>query len=145
MFKVEDIMTTNLITVTRDTLVGRAMKILTEKEITGMPVVDDDMKLVGIISEKDVLELLHDIENNDITVEEYMTTDVVSFEQDTNLIDICDFLTKKDFRRVPITLRGKLVGILTRKDIIRYIVDYQDLFKDILPECSESCDKALSL
>lgn len=142
MFKVEDIMTTNLITVTRDTPVGQAMKILTEKEITGMPVVDDDMKLVGIISEKDVLELLHDIENNEVAVEEYMTTDVVSFEQNTNLIDICDFLTKKDFRRVPVTLKGKLVGILTRKDIIRYIVDYQDLFKDILPEDSESYENA---
>ena len=138
MFKVKDIMTTNLITVTPETSVGQAMKILTENEITGMPVVDDYMNLVGIISEKDVLELLHDIENNDHNVERFMTTDVAYFEQDTNLIDICDFLTKKDFRRVPITSNGRLVGILTRKDIIRYIVDYQDLFKDIMPKISES-------
>ncbi len=134
MFKVKDIMTTDLITVTPETPVGQAMKILTENEITGMPVVDDDMRLVGIISEKDVLELLHDIENNDLNVKQFMTAEVAYFEQDTNLIDICDFLTKKDFRRVPITSNGRLVGILTRKDIIRYIVDYQDLFEEVLPK-----------
>ena len=144
MFTVEDIMTTNLITVTPETSVGEAMKTLTENEITGMPVVDDDMNLVGVISEKDMLELLHDIENNDLNVEEFMTTDVSYFEQDTNLIDICDFLTKKDFRRVPITSNGRLVGILTRKDIIRYIVDYQDLFKDILPENSDCQEEVVS-
>ena len=133
MFEVQSVMTTDVITIRRNATVTEAMELLRKHNVTGLPVVNDDGTIAGIISEKDVLEFLHDIDDIPSKVEDFMTRDVVTFSQDANLIDICDLLLKKHFRRVPIVDgEGKLVGIVTRKDIIQYIVDYHSLFKEVV-------------
>ena len=123
MYETKDIMTTDVITVSRHTPICDAAEILLKNDVTGLPVVDDDMTLVGIITEKDVLKLLSAAENDSATVDEFMTNDVVSFEEETDLIAICECLIKSDFRRVPIVSQGKLTGIISRKDIIKYILE----------------------
>jgi len=115
-------MTTNVISVKRQTAIYDAIKILSESDITGMPVVNDDMSIAGVISEKDVLKLLYDVETRTGRVEDFMTKGVVSFNIDDSLIDITECLMKNSFRRVPITAEGKLVGIISRRDIIEYIL-----------------------
>ena len=52
-----------------------------------------------------------------------MTEDVVSFDVKDDLIEICECLIQNDFRRVPIVADGRLVGIISRKDIIKYILE----------------------
>ncbi len=131
MFEIKTVMTADVLSVSRHTPINNALQMMVDNDITGLPVVNDDMTLAGVISEKDVLELLHDVEESPATVEDFMTTPAHSFDQDDNLIDVCDFLIKHHFRRVPITSDGKLAGIITRKDIVKYIVDYQDFFRDI--------------
>ena len=130
MVKAKDIMEKDVITVKRDTPIQDAIKTLVDNKITGLPVVDDDMTLVGIISEKDVLRilaqmdllmLLDDIKKSDATVEDFMTKEVVSFEQYDTLADVCDCLIKKNFRRVPILSNGEVVGIISRRDLVQYI------------------------
>jgi CBS domain-containing protein len=116
-------MTTNVISVKKDTPIGKAMEILVAKNITGLPVVDDDMSLIGIITEKDVLGLLSDLENDSGIVEDFMTNDVVSFDQNVDVIAICEYLVNANFRRVPIVSEGKLVGIISRRDIMKYILE----------------------
>jgi len=116
-------MTTDVIVVKRQTPISEVIEILLESNITGLPVVDDDMTLVGIISEKDVLSLISVPEDDSTKVEDFMTKDVVSFEQDEDLIAICECLVQNDFRRVPILSERKLVGIISRKDIIKYILE----------------------
>ncbi len=123
MNKLSTIMTTNVIVVKRQTPISEVIEILLKNNITGLPVVDDDMTLVGIISEKDVLSLISVPEDDSAKVEDFMTKDVVSFEQDEDLIAICECLVQNDFRRVPILSEGKLVGIISRKDIIKYILE----------------------
>ena len=115
-------MKTNLITVKRDTPIYEAIRILVDCNITGLPVVNDDKTIAGIISEKDVLELLYENEDKPETVEQFMTEDVVTFDQDDSVADITDSFLKHHFRRVPILANGKLVGIISRKDIISYII-----------------------
>jgi len=133
MFEVRSVMTTDVITIRRDATVTEAMELLRKHNVTGLPVVNDDGTIAGIISEKDVLEFLHDIDDIPSKVEDFMTRDVVTFGQEANLIDICELLLRKHFRRVPIVdNEGKLVGIVTRKDIIQYIVDYHSLFKEVV-------------
>lgn len=122
MFKAKTIMKTDLITVKRHIEIYEAIRIIVENNITGLPVVDDDMTLVGIISEKDVLKLLYDIEDKPGKVEDFMTKEVVVFSQEDSLIDIMDCLMKNNFRRVMIVAEGKLAGIVSRKDIIAYIL-----------------------
>ena len=94
-----------------------------ENDVTGLPVVNDDMTLAGVITEKDMLELLSALDNDSATVDEFMTKQVVSFDQEEDLIAICECLTKNHFRRVPIVSQGKLVGIISRRDIIKYILE----------------------
>lgn len=122
MFKVKSIMKTNVITVTRKTPVHDAIELLVKKNITGLPVVNKDMTLAGIITEKDVLTILY-TEKLDAPVEDFMTEDVITFDEDENLIDLADCFSKKDFRRVPVLANGKVVGIVSRKDIIEYILE----------------------
>ncbi len=108
--------------VRRQTEIYDAIRILIDHNITGLPVVNDDMTIAGIVTEKDVLELLYNIEDKPGHVEDFMTTDVVTFDQEESLIDITDCLMSNHFRRVPIIAAGKLVGIISRKDIIAYIL-----------------------
>ena len=122
MFKAKDVMKTNLMTVGKDTPIHEAIRILVENNITGLPVVNDDMSLAGIISEKDMLGLLYNIEDKPGKVEDFMTEDVVWFDQQDSLIDITESFIANNFRRVPIVTDGRLVGIISRKDIIGYIL-----------------------
>lgn len=127
MFQAKDIMTTHVISVTKDAPIYEAIKLLVDNNITGLPVVNDDMSLAGILSEKDVLQLLYNCEDlkNDqtSTVAYFMTREVVSFDQEDNLIAICNCLLKNYFRRVPIMSNNKLVGIISRKDMIKFILE----------------------
>ncbi len=125
MIKAKDIMQTNLITAKHDTPAFEVINILGQNNITGLPVVDDDMALVGLVSEKDVLSIAYHILTDSIghdmdskNIGDIMTKDVVSFRPDDNLADICQCFMNKPFRRIPVVDNGKLVGIISRKDII---------------------------
>ena len=132
MFEIEDIMTKDVITVNKDTTIQEAIRIIVENNITGLPVVNKKMQLVGIISEKDVLTLLYNVGNRTGKVEEFMTREVVSFDIEDNVVDVCDCLVNNHFRRVPIVSgpKKKLVGIITRKNIVQRISECQEFFRD---------------
>jgi CBS domain-containing protein len=124
MLKAKHIMTENVIYVKEDTPIYEAVDILGKNHIAGIPVVEDDMTLIGILWEKDVLRLLfihgHESEEGK-TVRDFMTRPAVHFDEDDSLIHVCDGLTNSDFRRIPITSGGKLVGVISRADIIECI------------------------
>jgi len=122
MFKAKTVMTTDVISVKKQTEIYEAIRTMVENNITGLPVVNDDMSLAGVISEKDVLSLLYNIEDKPGKVEDLMTKDPVCFNAEDSLIDIAECFIKNNFRRVPIIAEGKLGGIVSRKDIIAYIL-----------------------
>lgn len=108
--------------VRRDTDIYEAIQILVDNNITGLPVVNDDMTIAGIVTEKDMLRLLYNIKDGHGKVEDYMSEDVVSFDEKDCLVKITDRLINNNFRRVPITSDGKLKGIVSRKDIVAFIL-----------------------
>ncbi|MFZ2145992.1 MAG: CBS domain-containing protein [Sedimentisphaerales bacterium] len=123
MLRARDIMKPDVITVKRDTPIFEAVEILVENNISGMPVVEDDMTLTGVLSEKDVIELFYESERaEDKTVNDYMTCPAVHFDENNALLNVCDFLVKNIFRRVPVTSDGKLVGIISIQDILNAIL-----------------------
>lgn len=122
MFKASTAMTANPITVTKDTNVYDAIGIMVENNVTGLPVVNEDMTLAGVISEKDVLDLLYNVKDRDQTVACFMTHNVVSFDRDDSLVDIAECFMKNHFRRVIITADHVVVGVVSRRDIIKYIL-----------------------
>jgi CBS domain-containing protein len=123
MFKAKDIMTKDVISVKTDTPIIHVLKLIAEHNISGLPVVEDDMTLVGIVSEKDILGLYYNHEDRDEkAVDDFMTQPPLFFDEEESLGDVCDFLKKNVFRRVPITSRGKLVGIISIRDVIEHIL-----------------------
>jgi CBS domain-containing protein len=123
MLNAKDIMTKRVISVKTDTPIYDALKLLASHGISGLPVVDDVMTLVGIVSEKDVLSLFYNNNDDDeIIVNDYMTQPPIFFDENESILDVCDFLRKNIFRRVPITSEGKLVGIISIRDIIEHIL-----------------------
>ena len=123
MFETKDLMTKNVITVKGQMSIYDALQILVDNNITGLPVVDDDGSLKGVLSEEDALDLLSEDEEFSGTVEGYMTTDVVSFDQNEDFIAICECLINNNFRRVPILADGKVAGVISRRDIIKFITE----------------------
>ncbi len=123
MLKARDIMSTDVISVKKDDPIFDAVKLLVENNISGLPVVEDDMTLVGIISEKDAVDLFYEREKaENKTVNDYMTCPAVYFTENSALVNICDFLSKNIFRRVPVTSDGKLVGIVSVKDVLNTVL-----------------------
>src|SRR5580692_8668968 len=140
-----DVMTTDVITVDPDTTVRALATLLAERGISGAPVVDSGGRLVGVISEGDLLhraeigtarrhrerrrswwldhfaaELARDyVKSHGRTVKDIMTRDVVTVSEDTDLAEIATLLETKRIKRVPVTRDGKVVGIVSRANLVR--------------------------
>jgi CBS domain-containing protein len=123
MFKTKDIMTKGVVCVRIDTPIFEAIEIMVDNGVSGVPVVEEDMTLIGILSEQDVLRLLHTHkQERDRTAGEFMTHPVIYFEENKSLLDICYSLRDSSIRRVPVTSGGKVTGIISRADILRCIL-----------------------
>jgi len=127
MLKAKDIMVKHVICVRKDTPVLDAMKLMVENTITGIPVTDEDRTLVGMLSEQDILRLFHTFnDERDRAVSDFMTQPAVYFEEEEPVLDICYCLRDYTIRRVPITSNGKVVGIISRSDIIKHILELSE-------------------
>ena len=118
MTNLGNIMSRDVVTVRTTTDIYDATRMMSDGNITGLPVVDDDENLVGIIAEKDVMKRLLDTQSIEGKVQDCMTTNVISFNVNDKLLDVISTLVENNFRKVPIESEGKLVGIISRRDII---------------------------
>lgn len=143
-----DVMTTEVITVHQEEKLKEVARILMDNKISGLPVVDDAHHVVGIISEKDMVVTagqlqipfyitLFDgiifLENpkkfqeklkrfTASKVKEVMSTEVIFVEEDTPLDDVISILQKHKINRLPVLRNDKLVGIISRNDILKAMV-----------------------
>jgi CBS domain-containing protein len=123
MVKAKNIMTEMVVSVKKDTPMYEAAQLLATNNITGMPVVDDDMILVGVITEKDILDLFDILQYaDDRSVNSSMSHEVIFFDVEDELGDICECLKNNNFRRIPVTSEGKVMGIISRRDLILYML-----------------------
>ena len=143
-----DVMTTEVITVHQEEKLKEVARILMDNKISGLPVVDDAHHVVGIISEKDMVVTagqlqipfyitLFDgiifLENpkkfqeklkrfTASKVKEVMSTEVIFVEEDTPLDDVISILQKHKINRLPVLRNDKLVGIISKNDILKAMV-----------------------
>jgi len=138
MLKIKDVMTKDVVSVKKETPIYEAMELMRKKDITGMPVIEDDMTLVGVITEKDVLRLFYaDKDEKNKTVGFFMTRPAVSYRENESLRSVCDFMMINYFRRVPVVSKqGKLVGIISRPDMIDYILEQRRQSAEVRSETS---------
>jgi len=148
-----DVMTITVITVKPDATVQEAAKILLTNGISGVPVVDDSTTLVGIISEGDLLRRAPEgawpkawgppprrgwaklLMDEDVCDREYvtlpgrkvadiMTREVLLAEPETSVSDIAALMVRHRIKRVPIVQHGKIVGMVSRQDIVQALAEF---------------------
>ncbi len=108
-----DIMTTNVRTVEPSTSVEAAARIMFEQSISGIPVVDEQKRLIGVVSEFDVLARGGD------SVGDIMTRSVITVGEDTDPETVARMLIEQQIRRLPVVRDGEVVGIISRSDLVR--------------------------
>ena len=121
MVTVKDIMTPTIVSISPDDLLVDAMDLIVENEISGLPVIDSDGRLVGIISEFDRIKLASD-EKNDLStarVADWMTHGVITVDEDATLDQVAELLVRASIRRIPVTSHGRVIGIVGRRDLVR--------------------------
>jgi CBS domain-containing protein len=114
MIPVKEVMTRNVITFREDTPVDEIAQTLTSKRITGAPVVAGDGLVVGIVSEVDVFT------KKGSFARDIMSQHVISVTEDTGIDEAARLLAGERIRRVPVIKRGKMVGLLSRSDVLDF-------------------------
>lgn len=138
----KDVMTREVCTVAPDTSVAEIARLLLDRRISGVPVIDAANRLCGIVSEGDLmrraetgtqrrrawwLELLSDnrdlaqdyVKSYGLSAKDIMTPTVVTVSEDTSLSDIASSLERNRIKRVPVVRDGKLVGIVSRANLLQ--------------------------
>jgi CBS-domain-containing membrane protein len=138
----KDIMTTGVVTITPETPVSEIARLLLAHRISATPVVDADGRLRGIVSEGDLMrrretgterprswwlelfggagDLARDyVKTHGQRAADVMTTSVVTVEEDTSLAEIARLLEERRIKRVPVLRDGRVVGIVSRADLLR--------------------------
>lgn len=139
--RVRDFVRRDLTAVERDTPVERAIKLLENSGLSSLPVVDEEGKVVGIISERDIIrallpdyvDMLRSVsflpsldrlakklgEIGDHPVEQYMTKEVVSVRLEDTDIHVADLMLRKGLKQLPVVdEQGRLVGVVRRVDLL---------------------------
>jgi CBS domain-containing protein len=124
--KVSRYMASHLVTFTADMEIMQAVHVLIRHKISGAPVVDAGGKLIGMLSEKDCLRVavLADKPGFDTPlVGDYMATKVDTVSPDTDLFDVASHFAEVSYKRFPVVDKGRLVGQISRTDVLRAIDD----------------------
>jgi CBS domain-containing protein len=139
---VEDVMTKDVLSVTKYETIVRVANILSEKNISGLPVVDNDKKVVGIITQADILSIVgvskdHTLKDllkymlgeklperrmGDI-VGDVMTSPVATIQAEANIAEAVQQMAEKKIRRLCVVDgKNRLTGLITRADILRAVL-----------------------
>lgn len=130
MLTARAIMIDDVVTIHRDAPIKEAIELLLERGISGMPVVDDENRLVGVITEFAMLAMVYDKDIQHDTVGEHMTDDIISVDVEDPVTRVADLCIVHRIRRVPVTKRGRLVGLIARRDVLR------TLYESSVPVCA---------
>lgn len=129
--KAKDVMSTKLIHVTPSTSLEKAIQILVKNDISGLPVVGRAKRLVGIVTEEDLMLTWHyfNRKNTGIAIKDchvlgspLVIERVITVTEDTPVGEIIKTLIYKRIKRVPVVKEGRLVGIVSRRDILKQLI-----------------------
>ncbi|MFT5681039.1 MAG: CBS domain-containing protein [Myxococcota bacterium] len=117
-----DIMATRLRTVRPDDRVYQAVKVLLKYKISGAPVIDEQRKLIGVISEKDCIKALMRAVHDRMppsAVADVMSRELITIREGTHLMDIAHIFITRSIRRLPVVSdTGELIGQVSRRDLL---------------------------
>ncbi|MGB0931644.1 MAG: CBS domain-containing protein, partial [Chitinophagales bacterium] len=131
-------MTTNLITFNADTDIREAMNTLLKSGISGAPVLDAKGNLIGVISEKDCMKVIvnkmyHNEPGAPSKVGDYMSGEVKTIDARLSVTEAAYEFLHCNYRRFPVMENGKLVGQVSRRDILKGIITIEDRNQEAVP------------
>ena len=119
---VRDYMTRDVITLSPDAEILQALLMLAEHDIAGAPVLDTTGRLAGILTEKDCIRSALEATYHSAyggQVRDYMSTSVASVSPDDGLVQAAERFLELPYHRYPVIEEGVLVGIISRRDVIK--------------------------
>ena len=119
--KLEEIMTRPALSAKKDTPVKDIAFEIFYGFFSGMPVTDSDGRVIGVVTEIDLLKQIRqgkDLEK--LKADEIMTRNPVTVDINTSLDNVLDIMIEKNIIRIPVTEEGHIVGVIARRDILRY-------------------------
>jgi len=122
---VADYMSKRLVTLTKDMNVIDAIKKLLDHKVTCAPVIDSKGLLIGMFSEKDGMKVfLESVYNQGMSgkVGDYMTTDIISIDAKSSIVDLAENFQKSAVRSFPVFQNGLFVGVISRVDVLKALV-----------------------
>jgi CBS domain-containing protein len=119
---IADYMSKRLVTLSKDTNVIDAIQKMLDHKITSAPVIDQKGHLLGMFSEKDVMQVVLETVYNQSpsgTVGEYMSSEILSVNADASIVDLAAKFQQSSVRSFPVFQDNELVGIVSRTDVLR--------------------------
>ncbi len=120
--KASQIMTTKVVKVEANTPVKEICRILISHKVSGVPVVDGENNLLGFVSERDIISNVGERGFLNKRALDVMNKDVIAVEKDASSEEIIQIFMNKPYRYIPVVKKGKLVGIISRKDLIDHLM-----------------------
>ncbi|NOY30755.1 MAG: CBS domain-containing protein [Planctomycetes bacterium] len=121
MNQIKDVMTERVFAVGPNATIDQAISLLLDHRVSGLPVVDDEGLLLGVITEFDIIGLVYNADIEASIVGDYMTKEVNSLDVEASLDDAANIFCNDSIRRIPIVRDGRLVGVLSRHDLISFV------------------------
>lgn len=112
-----DIMTRHVYTTSPDESVRRAAGVLSERHISGMPVVNGAGEIIGMLTEADI------ISKEGERVEDIMSREIIAVSEETPVDEIARLLSQRKIKRVPVLTNGRLAGLVSRADIVAAVAE----------------------
>ena len=120
-FLVQDFMARNLVTLTKDMDIYDALNLFLKKKISGAPVVNENHELIGLLSEKDCMKVILDGAYHNLPsgkVGDFMSHAVDTVVAEMAILSVAQKFLATHFRRFPVVDNGKLVGQISRRDVL---------------------------
>lgn len=135
MVTAREIMTKHVVYIDPDEPMEHAIDLMLRHGVSGLPVVASCGALLGMITEYDILGIINDPDTERNKVYHFMSRDPVVVEASTRLFELVELFLNRPIRRYPVVDDGKLVGIISRRELIRFL-------RDVRAAVHERCEAA---
>ena len=133
--KVEDVMSYPLVTVSSSAMIKEVAQVMIDRK--GRLAIFDAGTLVGVITASDLIKSLPDVPETEVKVDEFMTKDVVTADEETSVVKTVGEMGRQRIGSVIITRKGEPFGIFTERDLLTaFLAKGRALFTEVGPECS---------
>jgi CBS domain-containing protein len=124
--RAKDLMNTDVVTIREDAPVSHLCDVMQAAHANGLPVLNGDGELVGVVTEDDILYGtmgVFDKNGSAVLVRDIMTSPAVCATEDTDVVELSRMLSGMRIHRIPIVVNGRVAGVVTALDVVRAVAD----------------------